>query len=74
MKKVTIPDSLDIVNIKREAKKAINSHGQLRYGQAIYNEANKLFPTIVKTIKNTEFDCYDDDSRVEIFLNKLLGN
>lgn len=43
----------------------------LRKGQSIYNAAYDTFPTFVKELNGTEFDCFYDDEKVDIFLDKL---
>lgn len=47
---------------------AMERFPELRYGQAVYNEAFNLFPKIVKEIPADD-DCFYVDSRVPAFLS-----
>lgn len=45
----------------------------LRKGQSIYNAACDMFPAFTKELNGTEFDCFYDDEKVDIFLDKLYS-
>ena len=51
--------------------KAIFRNIHLRKGQYIYNEVYRLFPNEVIKVQNTEFDCFNNDSRIDLFLEKI---
>jgi hypothetical protein len=42
---------------------------QLRYGQAMFNEAYSMWHEFVNTIRGTNDDCFYQDSKVEAFLS-----
>lgn len=66
------PDQLMCIHIKRNAEKLITSNGQIvRIGQAVFNEAHRLFPDATNRLRNTKYDCYYDDSKVNEFLLEL---
>lgn len=62
---------LDIISIKREAAKLIRVNTEIREGQAIYIAAQEKFPKAVIKLKNTKFDCFYEDSRIDSFLLEL---
>lgn len=64
-------DKLDIVFIKRKSKTHIKKNTEIREGQAVFNAASEMFPLAVKSITGTEYDCYYEDDRIPIFLEKL---
>lgn len=43
----------------------------LRLGQAYFNEAYKLYPTIVDQLRGTKVDCHTDDRKIPLFLKAL---
>lgn len=43
-------------------------HTQQRFGQAHYNSFQILYPGLENEIINTEFDCFNDDSKLPAFL------
>lgn len=43
-------------------------HTQQRFGQAHYNSFRILYPWLENEIINTEFDCFNDDSKLPAFL------
>lgn len=45
----------------------------LRKGQSIYNASHDMFPAFTKELNGTEFDCFYDDAKVDIFLDKLYS-
>lgn len=53
----------------KEMTKFRPSH--IRYGQSIFNDAYSLYPNETNELRATEYDCYYDDNKVEIFLEKL---
>ena len=57
--------------IIKEAQTYIVENPTCRYGQAIYNVAFVKYTRYVKTLTATEFDCYYNDSKVNVFLNEL---
>lgn len=65
------PDKLDIVLIRNKAAQKIVVNGQVTLGKAIFTEACNMFPDAVKPLIATEFDCYYDDSRIDLFLSKI---
>lgn len=42
-----------------------------RYGQAVWNEMKIHFSFEMVELRGTEFDCFYDDKKVDIFLSKL---
>lgn len=68
MKKI---DALDILQIKKDADKMIKINTEIRYGQAIFNAAYNKFPEATNKLRATEYDCFYDDNKVNIFLNQL---
>lgn len=42
-----------------------------RLGQAYFNVLNTYYPKIAEQIRATEFDCFYDDSKIEIFKQKI---
>lgn len=67
-------DVLNILNKRVDA--AIKHFPELRYGQALFNEALDMFPEVVNEIRGTDDDCFYDDKKVSAFLNhfKVLRN
>lgn len=65
------PDQLDCICIKRNAEAQIKTNGQIRYGQAVFNVAYSLYPEAVNKLRNTKFDCFYEDSKVDKFLLEL---
>ena len=43
----------------------------IRYGQSIFNESYKLYPKETDELRATQYDCFYNDDKVEIFLEKL---
>lgn len=66
-------DKLSIIQIKVNAAKMIKVNTEIRYGQAIFNAAYELYPNATNELRNTEYDCYYDNDRVEKFLTKLIN-
>lgn len=65
------PDQIDCIMIKRNAEKSIKVNGQVRLGQAVFAEAYRLYPDATNNLQNTKYDCYYDDSRIDLFLLEL---
>ena len=58
----------DILTKASIMKKA---YPQLKKCQCIYNEAHRLKPEIVDELDETEFDCFYDESKIDIFLEEV---
>lgn len=43
----------------------------LRKGQSIFNEVCKLFPKEANTLVGTVYDCFYDDNKIDLFLEKM---
>lgn len=43
----------------------------LRKGQSTYNASHDMFPLYASELSGTEFDCFYDDTKIDIFLDKL---
>lgn len=48
---------------------ACKNFPQLRYGQAMFNEAYSMWPEFVNTIRGTDDDCFYRDDKVKAFLS-----
>ena len=57
--------------IIKEAEKTIEAEPYLRLGQTCYNLTHSLFPEIVDSLRGTGLDCFDDDSKIDHFLNRV---
>ena len=44
---------------------------QIRYGQAIFNTAYKMYPDAVDKLRGTDLDCFYRDEKVDKFLDAL---
>lgn len=66
-------DKLAVIEIKKEAAKMIKANTEIRYGQAIFNAAYAMFPCATNKLRNTEYDCYYQDNRVNDFLTQLIN-
>lgn len=44
---------------------------RIRYGQAIFNVAYKMYPNAVNKLRGTDLDCFYQDEKVDKFLNAL---
>lgn len=64
-------DIIDIKLIKELAEKQITANGQERYGQAIFNAAMEVCKDNAEELRNTIYDPFYDDDRVQMFLSKL---
>lgn len=64
-------DFVDVLLIKKEASKIVKINVPITEGQAIFIAAQNKFPEAVSKLKNTEFDCFYDDSRIDLFLTEL---
>lgn len=65
------PDQIDCIMIRRNAEKQLQVNVQMRLGQLIFAEAYSKFPEAVNNLRNTKFDCYYDDDRIDLFLLEL---
>lgn len=66
-------DKLAVIEVKKEAAKLMKTNTEIRYGQAIFNAAFVMFPYATNKLRNTEYDCYYHDDRVNDFLTKLIN-
>lgn len=66
-------DNLAVVEIKRRAAALIKVNTEIRYGQAIFNAAFAMFPRATNKLRNTKYDCYYDDNKVNDFLTQLIN-
>ena len=66
-------DKLAVIEIKREAAKLVKVNTEIRYGQAIFNVAYAMFPRATNKLRNTEYDCYYHDDRINDFLTQLIN-
>ena len=66
-------DKLAVIEIKKEAAKMIKANTEIRYGQAIFNAAYAMFPCATNKLRNTKYDCYYHDNRVNDFLTQLIN-
>ena len=46
---------------------------EIRYGQAIFNAALTMFPYSTNKLRNTQYDCYYHDERINDFLTQLIN-
>lgn len=53
----------------RNVNIAMKNFPQLRYGQAMFNEAHSLWPEEVNKIRGTNDDCFYNDDLVSKFLS-----
>lgn len=66
-------DKLAVIEIKKEAAKLVRVNTEIRYGQAIFNAAFTMFPHATNKLRDTEYDCYYHDDRVNDFLTQLIN-
>lgn len=66
-------DKLAVIEIKRDAAKLIETNTEIRYGQAIFIAALVMFPYATSKLRNTEYDCYYHDDKVNDFLTQLIN-
>lgn len=52
-------------------EKANNRPEQWRFGQAVFNYAYDMYKMETNKLRGTNYDCFYNDSKVEIFLEKL---
>ena len=52
----------------KDANYYIGIHTQQRLGQAYYNSFRIIYPYLEDEIIHTEFDCFNDDSKLPAFL------
>lgn len=68
-------ESEEIINVKIDVILNIFQQGfypkEWRRGQAIFNLFYVIFPSIVEQLRNTKFDCFYDNNKIEIFINKV---
>lgn len=58
-------------SIIEDAEKSMKKHPELRFGQAVFNEAYKSFPEFTDRLRGTEYDCFYVDDKVGAFLEEL---
>ena len=51
--------------------KVQNKPEEWRLGQAYFNYACELYPEETNQLRGTEYDCFYDDNKISIFLEKL---
>ena len=51
--------------------KVQNKPEEWRLGQAYFNYAEELYPKETNLLRGTEYDCFYDDNKISIFLEKL---
>lgn len=51
--------------------KVQNKPEEWRLGQAYFNYAYELYPEETNQLRGTEYDCFYDDNKISIFLEKL---
>ena len=51
--------------------KVQNKPEEWRLGQAYFNYAYELYPKETNQLRGTEYDCFYDDNKISIFLEKL---
>lgn len=66
-------DKLAVIEIKKNAAKMIKANTEIRYGQAVFNAAYAMFPCATNNLRNTQYDCYYNDSKVNDFLTRLIN-
>lgn len=54
--------------------KVQNKPEEWRLGQAYFNYAYELYPEETNQLRGTEYDCFYDDNKILIFLEKLNKN
>lgn len=59
----------ELNELYKRASIAMSRFPNLRYGQAIFNEAYSLWPDFVNTIRGTDDDCFYKDEKVKDFLS-----
>lgn len=53
------------------AEKYSEAHKDWRWGQCIFNAYKVVFPIETDEIRETNFDCFYDDSKVPVFLKQF---
>lgn len=71
LRKDKTPDLLDCIYIKKEADLIVLNNPSIRYGQAVFNVSYKYFPVAADHLRGTYFDCYYEDSKVDLYLQEL---
>ena len=64
-------DKIDVLSIKTEASKIIKINVPITEGQAIFIAAQNKFPKATSRLKDTKFDCFYDNSKIDLFLIEL---
>lgn len=49
-----------------------NKHSNLREGQVLFNALSKYYSEIAEKITGTEYDCFNDDSKIEAFKERVI--
>lgn len=42
-----------------------------RFGQTVFNVCHKMYPECVNMLRATEYDCFYDNRKVAVFLDKV---
>lgn len=66
-------DNLAVIEIKKRAAKLMKAITDIEYGQAIFITAFAMFPYATDKLRNTKYDCYYHDNRVNDFLTQLIN-
>lgn len=66
-------DKLAVIQIKKKAAQMIKVNTEIRYGQAIFNAAYEMYPESTNRLRNTKYDCFYNDDRVNDFLTELIN-
>lgn len=48
-----------------------NRHPSLRFGQDVFNKCYIKFPSSVDRLRGTVYDCFYQDTKVDLFLEQL---
>lgn len=59
----------ELVELNKRVEVAVTYFPELRYGQAVFNEAYSMFPEEVEKIRGTDDDCFYDNKKVSSFLS-----
>ena len=59
----------ELEELHKRVSIAMDTFKDLRYGQAIFNEAMSMWPDEVEKIRGTDDDCFYDDKKVKNFLS-----
>jgi len=59
-------------SIRREAFTAEKEHTNWRKGQTLFNVFSAYYPKIAEQIIGTEYDCFNDDSKIDVFKERVI--